>query len=128
MRKDYIIIIYMINKVNDLLNKIKELPGRKIITLTVEDLDFICEMKNENFTDNSVIASFVAQLVRGIAIGGGMTVVEILDNKKIIYGFAMGENSWVSIPADEMQKIRNINHETGKPLPVEPDVDFCDFY
>ena len=119
----------MLNKVNDLLNKIKELPGRKIITLTVDDSDFVCEMEGKNLNNNtSTYASFVAKLARGIAIGGGMTVVEILDNKKIIYGFAMGENSWVSIPADEMQKIRNINHETGKPLPVEPDIDFCDFY
>ena len=127
MRKNYIIII-MINKVNDLLNKIKELPGRKIITLTVEDSDSVCEIEGKNPNDTSAYASFVAKLARGIAIGGGMTVVEILDNKKIIYGFAMGENSWVSISAEEMQKIRNINHETGKPLPVEPDVDFCDFY
>ena len=119
----------MINKdkANDLVNKIKELPGRKIITLTVEDSDFICEIDGKDFKNNS-FASFTAKLVRGLAIGGGMTVVEILDNKKIIYGFALGENSWVSIPAEEMQKIRNINHETEEPLPVEPDVDFCDFY
>ncbi len=117
----------MINKVNDLVNKIKELPGYKIITLTVEDSDFICEIAGKDFKNNS-FASFTAKLARGLATSGGMTVVEILDNKKIIYGFALGENSWVSIPAEEMQKIRNINHETGEPLPVEPDVDFCDFY
>jgi hypothetical protein len=118
----------MINKVNDLLNKIKELPGHKIITLTVEDSDFICEMKNENFTDNSVIASFVAKLVRGLVVGGGMTVIQVLDNKKVIYGFVLGEDKWFSIPAEDMQKIRDINHETGEPLPREIDVDFCDFY
>ena len=43
----------MIKKVNDLLNKIKELPELKIITLTVEDSDFICEMKGDKFTDSS---------------------------------------------------------------------------
>lgn len=117
----------MINKVNDLVNKIKELPGQKIITLTVQDSDLICEVDGNDFKNNS-FASFVAKLVRGLVIGGGMTVVEILDKKKIIYGFALGENNWVSIPAEEMKKIRNINHETGELLPVEPDVDFCDFY
>ena len=118
----------MINKVNDLLNKIKELPGRKIITLTVEDSDFVCEMNNDKFTDSSAVASFTAKLVRGIVIGGGMTVIELLDKKSIIYGFVLGEDKWFSIPSEDMQRIRNINHEMEEPLPVEPDVDFCDFY
>ena len=118
----------MINKVNDLVNKIKDIPGKKIITLTVENEDFVCGMEDKNFNHADPFSSFVAKLARGIAVGGGMTIIEILSNKKIIYGFALGQNSWVSIPASEMQKIHNVNYETGGSLPVEPDVDFCDFY
>ena len=118
----------MIKKVNELLDKIKELPGRKIITLTVENSDFVCEMNNDKFTNSSSAASFTAKLVRGLVVGGGMTVIEFLDKKSIIYAFVLGEDKWFSIPAEEMQKIRNINHETDELLQVEPDVDFCDFY
>ncbi len=115
-------------ELDELISKIFDIPGLKIITLTVEDSDFICEIENKNFKDASSYASFAAKLVRGISVGGGMTVVDLYNNKKIIYGFALGENTWVSIPAEKMKRIHNTDHETGEPLPEETDVDFCDFY
>jgi hypothetical protein len=119
----------MKNLITDSLEKILDIPGLKIITLTVEDFDFICEINGKNPKDADSYSLFLAKLAHGIYLGGGMTVRNILtNNRKMIYGFALGENRWVSIPAEEMQKIHNIDHKTGKLLPPEPDVDFCDFY
>ena len=115
-------------KIDDLIEKISDIPGLKIITLTVEDSDFICEINGKKFKNDVESPLFIAKLARGISLGGGMTVVDFYNNKKIIYGFALGENAWVSISADEMKRIHNTDCETGKPLPEDPDVDFCDFY
>jgi len=114
----------------ELIEKIKEIPGRKVITMTVEESDSIFEADGKKIGDNiENFAMFAAKLARGMGVGGAMTVVQFMGNgRKVIFGFVLGENNWVSIPADEMEKIHNVNHETGEPLPVEPDVDFCDFY
>ena len=121
----------MKNLVSDLMEKIFDIPGKKIITLTVPDSinpDFVCEIDGKNPKDADSYSLFVAKLSRGMLHGGGMTLISITKNREMIYGFALGENRWVSIPAEEMQKIHNIDHKTGKLLPPEPDVDFCDFY
>ena len=118
----------MINSVNNLIEKINELPGIKLITITVEDSDFIYKIGDTADKNNDAYSVLIAKLARGIAIGGGLTVVNVYNDKKVIYGVALGENAWVSIPAGEMKKIHNIDHETRDLLPDEPDVDFCDFY
>ena len=119
----------MKNLVVDLMEKILDIPGKKIITLTVPDSDFVCEIDGKNPKDADSYSVFLAKLTHAIYFGGGMTVRNMsTNNREIIYGFALGQNNWVSIPAAEMQKIHNIDHETGKLLPPEPDVDFCDFY
>ena len=114
------------------MEKIFDIPGKKIITLTVPDSinpDFVCEIDGKNPKDADSYSVFLAKLTHAIYFGGGMTVRNMsTNNREIIYGFALGQNNWVSIPAAEMQKIHNIDHETGKLLPPEPDVDFCDFY
>ncbi len=93
------------SKVNKLLNIIKEFPGRKIITLSVvEDPIFECEMKNDKFTDSSVVASFVAKLTRGIADRGGMSIKEISDDNKIIHIFALGDDDWFYVGRGNKKK------------------------
>lgn len=41
---------------------------------------------------------------------------------------SLGKNSYVNVTADEMQRVYNTDAKTGKPLPPDSDVDFCDLY
>lgn len=77
-------------KIDDLIEKISDIPGLKMITLTVEDSDFICEINGKKFKNDVEFSLFIAKLVRRVSFGGRMTVVYFYNNKKIISGSLLG--------------------------------------
>lgn len=96
-------------KCQELLNKMKAIPGEKLITLSFSDgAMFRCEMKGEEFIlglDEYVL--FLAKLARGMGDGAGLIVRQLLpiDGYKAIYGVLLCDNNWVSQTPDELREI-----------------------
>ncbi len=121
----------MMEKAQELIERIKNIPGEKLITLfSIEGvekyipLSFIIDTFG-NFENSELYLLCITETNKLINIGGVMTVCDFLSDKKIIYGFILREGTWTSLEAEEMEALYYYLQTTNSDL--DSNVGFCNF-
>ena len=113
-----------------LIDKVKNIPGEKLITLfscegeeKVLPLNFIVDELG-NFESLKLYSICISKISELINTGGVLLVCDFLYDREIIYGFVLSNNSWTSLPAEEMEAVYYTLY-LDNPDMVRPNVGFC---
>lgn len=134
----------MTTDLRNLIELILKIPGAKILTLATGDQEpFVIDVSEDGVFgyDKGHKLLFKVKLASAIENGGGLIIRQFLTIKverkmpngkklwiprKNIYGISLGSGSWRPLSTSEVKLAHCIDHKTGKPIPPEPDVSFCD--
>ena len=120
----------------ELIEKIKKIPGDKIITIVSDDSlpsQFDILENGEIGYDPSHQELFRAKLIHAFNNSGGMIIrqfTKIYDQGlpvKKIYGVFLGNGGYIGLCKEEVEKACCTDAKTGKRIPREKNVVFCDF-
>ena len=125
--------------VNELIGKINNILGQKIVTLIYSD--FGAEQKAVyDISKNGEIgyseddkSTFIDQLAKAIQNGGALTLrqfTEIYDGNlpiKRLYGIRLGKGTYEGVSKEELKIAFNTDANTGAKLSVPKDIVYCKF-
>lgn len=126
----------------DLLTRIKQLPGPKIVTLALDTGDFEIDIDPQGVCgyDPGHELLFRAKLTRALLEGGGLMIRQFLPVKvqrrmpngkllwvpeKKLYGLSLGEGQARGLPADAVRSASCTDAQTGAPLAPEAGVSYA---
>lgn len=125
-------------KVEELTNKIKNIPGNKIVTLFSNDS--LTQMNQYDIAENGQVGHhpshdvlFRTKLVHALNNGGGIIIrqfTKIYDQDmpiKKIYGVYLGSGGYVGLSREKVENAHCTDAKTGKSIPKEKNVVFCGF-
>jgi hypothetical protein len=135
-----------IDAINSLIEAILKIPGKKIVTLSIdgEAEPFVLDISAEGALgyDASHEFLFKNKLSTAFKSYGGLIVRQFLEIKverelpngekawiprKNIYGILISRGGWEPLPEHEVRLAHCTDARTGRPIPQEPDVSFKDF-
>jgi len=134
-------------KLDNLIGIILKLEGSKIITLACEDFingPFMIDVTEDGIFgyDPGHFYLFKAKLMHALDFGGGMTIRQFTKEfverivpsgklmkipKKNVYGVSFNHKEWFPLSKEEIRNASCTDYKTGKPIPLEDLVTYCDF-
>jgi hypothetical protein len=127
---------------DDLVARIKRLPGAKIVTLSLEGSEFAIDVDPQGTCGYHPGHEplFKTMLARALLEGGGLIVRQFLPVKierrmpngklmwvpaKKLYGLALGHGALRGLDAEEVRAAMCTDADSGAPLPVEEGVVYA---